>query len=83
MKIKAVFWDFGGVLTTSPFEAFNRFEQENHLPPNFIRMVNAANPDTNAWARLERSEISLEEFEFFFCHSVHIYHQFPLSFLRS
>jgi putative hydrolase of the HAD superfamily len=63
VKIKAVFWDFGGVLTTSPFEAFNRFEQENHLPPNFIRMVNAANPDTNAWARLERSEISLEEFD--------------------
>ena len=63
MKIKAVFWDFGGVLTTSPFEAFNRFEQENHLPPNFIRMVNAANPDTNAWARLERSEITPAEFD--------------------
>jgi putative hydrolase of the HAD superfamily len=63
VKIKAVFWDFGGVLTTSPFEAFNRFEQENHLPQDFIRLVNAANPDTNAWARLERSEISLEEFD--------------------
>jgi putative hydrolase of the HAD superfamily len=63
VKIKAVFWDFGGVLTTSPFEAFNRFEQEHHLPPNFIRMVNAANSDANAWARLERSEMSLEEFD--------------------
>jgi putative hydrolase of the HAD superfamily len=63
VKIKAVFWDFGGVLTTSPFDAFNRFERENHLPHNFIRKVNAANPDTNAWARLERSEITLEEFD--------------------
>ncbi len=63
MNIKAVFWDFGGVLTTSPFDAFNRFERENHLPPNFIRMVNAANSDTNAWARLERGEIALEEFD--------------------
>jgi putative hydrolase of the HAD superfamily len=61
--IKAIFWDFGGVLTTGPFGAFKRFEQENNLPQNFIRMVNATNPDTNAWARLERSEISLEEFD--------------------
>lgn len=61
--IKAIFWDFGGVLTTGPFGAFKRFEQENNLPENFIRMVNATNPDNNAWARLERSEISLEEFD--------------------
>jgi putative hydrolase of the HAD superfamily len=61
--IKALFWDFGGVLTTGPFGAFKRFEQENNLPQNFIRMVNATNPDTNAWARLERSEISLEQFD--------------------
>jgi putative hydrolase of the HAD superfamily len=63
VKIKAVFWDFGGVLTTSPFDAFNRFEQENHLPHNFIRRVNSVNPNTNAWARLERGEITLQEFE--------------------
>jgi len=61
--IKAIFWDFGGVLTTGPFGAFKRFEQENNLPENFIRMVNATHPDTNAWARLERGEISLEEFD--------------------
>ena len=61
--IKAIFWDFGGVLTTGPFGAFKRFEQENNLPQNFIRMVNATNPDANAWARLERNEISLEQFD--------------------
>jgi putative hydrolase of the HAD superfamily len=63
VKIKAVFWDFGGVITTSPFEAFNRYEQAHHLPPNFIRKVNAADPDGNAWARLERSQITPAEFD--------------------
>ena len=62
-KIKAIFWDFGGVLTTGPFGAFKRFEREHNLPENFIRMVNATNPDNNAWAKLERSEISLAEFD--------------------
>jgi len=61
--IKAVLWDFGGVLTTSPFEAFKKFEHENNLPENFIRMINATNPDTNAWARFERSEITIKEFD--------------------
>ncbi len=61
--IKAVLWDFGGVLTTSPFEAFNRFERRHNLPENFLRRVNATNPDNNAWARFERSEITLQEFD--------------------
>jgi putative hydrolase of the HAD superfamily len=63
MMIKATFWDFGGVLTTSPFEAFNRYERANDLPLDFIRMNNAKDPDTNAWARFERSEITIEEFD--------------------
>ena len=61
--IKAVFWDFGGVLTTSPFEAFNRFEAERKIPKDFIRTVNATNPLDNAWARLESSRISLDQFD--------------------
>lgn len=60
--IEAVIWDFGGVLTSSPFEAFNRYETEHGIPKDFIRQVNATNPDTNAWAQFERSEISLDEF---------------------
>ncbi len=60
---KAVLWDFGGVLTTSPFESFNRFEIERNLPKDFIRSINATNPETNAWAQLESSEISIEEFD--------------------
>lgn len=49
--IEAVLWDFGGVLTTSPFEAFNRYEAERGLPRDFIRTINATNPEDNAWAK--------------------------------
>src|SRR5690625_1978416 len=63
MGIKAVFWDFGGVITSSPFEAFRRFERENGLPKDFLRGVNAVNPDTNAWACFERSELDLDGFD--------------------
>jgi putative hydrolase of the HAD superfamily len=61
--IRAVIWDFGGVLTESPFEAFDRYEREHGLPPGFIRRLNTVNPDRNAWARLERGEVSLAEFD--------------------
>jgi putative hydrolase of the HAD superfamily len=61
-----VFWDFGGVLLTSPFAAFNDFERANGLPPDFIRSVNARDPDTNAWARFERQEVTADEFDILF-----------------
>jgi putative hydrolase of the HAD superfamily len=64
--IEAVIWDFGGVLTSSPFEAFARYERERGLPENFIRMINATNPDTNAWALFERSEVTLDQFDALF-----------------
>jgi putative hydrolase of the HAD superfamily len=59
---RAVLWDFGGVILSSPFEAFNRYEVEAGLPKDFIRGLNARNGDTNAWAKMERSEVSLEGF---------------------
>lgn len=61
--IRAVLWDFGGVMTESPFLAFRRFEQERGLPDNFLRGINARNPDTNAWARFERSELTPAQFD--------------------
>ena len=39
--IRAVLFDFGGVILTSPFEAFAHYEQRNGLPAGFIRQVNA------------------------------------------
>jgi putative hydrolase of the HAD superfamily len=59
----AVLWDFGGVILSSPFEAFNHYETSVGLPRDFIRSVNATNPDSNAWARLERNELSPAEFD--------------------
>ncbi len=61
--IKAVLWDFGGVILSSPFEAFNKYEAEHGLPKDFLRTVNATNPHANAWARLERNDISAMEFD--------------------
>jgi putative hydrolase of the HAD superfamily len=61
--IEAVIWDFGGVLTTSPFEAFARFETERGLPADIIRRTNANNHLENAWAKFERAEVDLEAFD--------------------
>ena len=63
MAVEAVIWDFGGVITTSPFEAFNRYEARSALPHDFIRKVNATNPHDNAWAKFERAEITGVQFD--------------------
>jgi putative hydrolase of the HAD superfamily len=60
---RAVLWDFGGVLTTSPFDAFNRYEADQGLPKDFIRGINATNPEHNAWAQLESSAITAAQFD--------------------
>jgi putative hydrolase of the HAD superfamily len=60
--IRATLWDFGGVILSSPFEAFTAYEQANGLPIGVIRQINSTNPDDNAWAHLERGDISFEEF---------------------
>jgi putative hydrolase of the HAD superfamily len=64
--IRAVFWDFGGVILASPFDAFNEYEQARGLPVDFIRGVNSRDQDTNAWARFERRELAASEFDALF-----------------
>ncbi len=63
LMMKAVLWDFGGVILTSPFEAFRRYETEHDLPLDFIRSVNTTNPHSNAWALLERNQITTDQFD--------------------
>ena len=60
--IRAVLFDVGGVIITSPFESFSRYEADAGLPDGFIRKLNSTNPDTNAWAQLERNAVSFDEF---------------------
>ena len=62
MAITAALFDFGGVILTSPFEAFSAYERRAGLPDGFIRSLNATDPDHNAWARMERSEVTIAEF---------------------
>jgi putative hydrolase of the HAD superfamily len=66
LAIEAVIFDFGGVLTSSPFEAFARFETERGLPIDIIRRTNAANHLENAWARFERAEVDIDTFDTLF-----------------
>ncbi|PJI41077.1 HAD-IA family hydrolase [Ferrovibrio sp.] len=66
-NIKAVLWDFGGVISTSPFDAFRRYEEERGLPRDFLRRVNSTNPHSNAWACFERGEIDAAVFGERFC----------------
>ena len=76
--IRAVLWDFGGVILSSPFDAFDRYERERGVPPGLIRSVNATNPDSNAWALLERSEIDSAEFDRLFAQeSAELGHRVP------
>jgi putative hydrolase of the HAD superfamily len=63
VAIEAVLWDFGGVFTTSPFEAFNRYEVAHGLPKDLIRNINATNPLENAWALFEQARIDRAGFD--------------------
>lgn len=65
-KFEAVIFDFGGVFTTSPIENFAAYERAHGLPERFIGGVIRKNHHANAWARYERAEIGLEEFDALF-----------------
>jgi len=60
--VAAVLFDFGGVITASPFDGFAAYEREAGLPHGFVRRINSTNPDDNAWAKLERNEVPFVEF---------------------
>ena len=62
-NLEAIIWDFGGVFTSSPFEAFNLLETEMGAPKDFIRGINAINPETNAWAQFESNSVSMDDFD--------------------
>ena len=60
--VSAVVFDLGGVITESPMHAFAAYEASAGLPSGLIRRLNSTNPDSNAWARYERSELDVAGF---------------------
>jgi putative hydrolase of the HAD superfamily len=62
MKFEAVLFDLGGVVLGSPLHAIADYERELGIPANFVNRVVASTAPTGGWARLERGEISMEEF---------------------
>jgi putative hydrolase of the HAD superfamily len=58
----AVVFDLGGVVMGSPLQALARFERDCGLEPNAINRAIVAAGEQGAWARLERGELTLEEF---------------------
>ena len=61
-NIKLVLWDYGGVLSYSPFKNIQKFEKKNNYAVNSIIKINSRNSFDNAWAQLEKDEISIEKF---------------------
>ncbi len=57
-RVGAVLFDFGGVIIDSPFDAFAQVERRGGAAAGTVRRINSVDPDTNAWAQLERGEIT-------------------------
>jgi len=55
--IRAVLFDFGGVILSSPIDGFRSYERTAQLPPGLLQRINTTNPDSNAWACMERGEL--------------------------
>lgn len=62
-RFSAVIFDFGGVFTTSPVENFAIYEKRHGLPERFIGGVIKSRLHDGAFARFERGEIGMEEFD--------------------
>jgi putative hydrolase of the HAD superfamily len=62
VSYQAVVFDLGGVVYASPLDVFRAYERDHGLPDRFLSEVVLADPDHGAWSRLERGELSFDEF---------------------
>jgi epoxide hydrolase-like predicted phosphatase len=60
--IRAVVFDVGGVLITSPVDVIWQYEQELKLPKRSLGSVFINGAPDNAFCRMERGEIKLSQF---------------------
>ncbi len=58
---KAVIFDLGGVVFSSPMRAFSKLEQQHGLERNFLNRMIIRNGEESAWSKLERGLLSLDE----------------------
>ena len=61
-QFRAVLFDLGGVVFPSPFDTFDAYEKAKGFSKGFVRSVIARSAEDGAWARLERSDVTFEEF---------------------
>ena len=57
-----VIFDLGGVVLNSPFAAIAEYESELGVEPNTVNGVIAKSGSNGAFARLERGELTVDEF---------------------
>lgn len=57
---KAVIFDLGGVVFSSPMQAFSKLEQQHGLEKNFLNRMIVRNGNESAWSKLERGLLSLD-----------------------
>ncbi|KAJ3181353.1 hypothetical protein HDU85_003667 [Gaertneriomyces sp. JEL0708] len=59
---KAIFFDIGGVCVNSPLEGIRAYERSRGFPENYLNVAIQSRTPHGAFHRLERNEITLEEF---------------------
>jgi epoxide hydrolase-like predicted phosphatase len=62
VKYRAVIFDLGGVVLSSPFSSIRRFERAAGLDEGAVTRVVMQGGEEGAWAALERGECSAEQF---------------------
>ncbi len=62
MQYRAVLFDLGGVVVGSPLHAIAAYERAHAISAGFINRVVVDTAPNGGWSRLERGELTLEEF---------------------
>jgi putative hydrolase of the HAD superfamily len=71
--VRGLLVDFGGVLTTNVFQSFKQFAEAEGLPPDTIKRAFKEDPEAlGLLRRLEKGELTHEEFEPLFAERIGI-----------
>lgn len=62
MSFRAVIFDLGGVVVGSPLHAIAAYERDQGIAAGLINRVVVETAPSGAWSRLERGELTLDEF---------------------